>query len=85
MLKKYLSILIIVILIIGVGVFYFFFSKQPQVGKDEAILIINFGENKRAFAGEVVDGMTIIDALSAAANAGNFDYLYQDGTLKKNR
>lgn len=80
--KTYLSILIIIILIVGGSLVYSFLS-QPKIESNEAVLVIDFGNNKRAFAGEVIDGMTITDALGASAEAGNFNYIYENGSLKK--
>lgn len=82
--KNFLVVSIIVLIAIGGGIFYYFSSQQQiEIGPNEALLIIDFGNNKRFFAGEVRDGMTITDALGASAKAGNFDYIYQNGTLKK--
>ncbi|HOK35317.1 MAG TPA: hypothetical protein PLL80_01115 [Candidatus Pacearchaeota archaeon] len=80
--KTYLSILIIIALIV-IGSLAYSFISQPKIGTNEAVVIIDFGNNKRAFAGEVIDGMTITDALGASAKAGNFNYIYQNGTLEK--
>jgi len=80
--KTYLSILIIIVLII-IGSLAYSLVSQPKIGTNEALVVIDFGNNKRAFAGEVIDGMTITDALGASAKAGNFNYIYQNGTLEK--
>lgn len=79
--KSYLSILIIIFLIVA-GVIFYSLSK-PKIGPDEAVLIINNGEKKRAFAGEVIEGMTIFDALTASAKAGNFNFVEESGILKR--
>lgn len=80
MTKSYLPILIVIFLIVIGVVFY---SLQPKIGPNQAALIINYGETKRAFAGEVVEGMTILDTLVTSAKAGNFDFDYQEGILNR--
>ena len=79
--KSYLPILIVIFLIV-IGVVFYSLSK-PKIGPNEAALIINYGETKRAFAGEVVEGMTISDTLLISAQAGNFDFDYKNGILKR--
>lgn len=79
--KSYLIILIIVFLIVIGVVFYSFF--KPKIGPNEAVLTINYGETKRAFIGEVIDGMTISDVLLVSAKAGNFDFDLEQGILKR--
>lgn len=44
--------------------------------KPEASLYIDFDNMKRTFQGEVVEGMTLLDALNAAVAAGNIDIEY---------
>ena len=82
--KLYLTILIIVILI-GIGLIFYFFGPlgKPKIGPNEAALIINYGETKRAFIGEVIEGMTISDVLLVSAKAGNFDFDAEEGVLKR--
>jgi len=82
--KLYLTILIIVILV-GIGLIFYFFGPlgKPKIGSNEAALIINYGETKRAFIGEVIEGMTISDALLVSAKAGNFDFDAEEGILKR--
>jgi len=79
--KNFLPILIVIFLIV-IGVVFYSLSK-PKIGPNEVALIINDGETKRAFAGEVVEGMTISDALVTSARAGNFDFNYENGILKR--
>lgn len=79
--KSYLIILIIILLVIIGAVFYSLF--KPKIGPNEAALIINFGETKRAFAGETIEGMTIADALFVSAQAGDFDFDLEEGVLKR--
>lgn len=47
-----------------------------------AYLEFYLGEQKRAFEGEIVDGMTVLDAVSAAALAGNLIFKYTVDPLK---
>ena len=84
--KFYFPIFIVVSLII-VGLvccFSFIPSKEaPELSENEAVLVIDFGESKRAFIGQVIDEMTIIDALMASASAGQIDFDYQEGVLQR--
>lgn len=80
--KFYLLILIVIFLII-IGAIFYFVSPHPKIGPKEAVLIINNGETKRAFAGQVIEGMTIADVLTPSAKAGNFDFNYEEGILKR--
>lgn len=60
------------------------FEKKLNIGsfrnggssKGEASLIVDFGDIKRAFEGEVVEKMTILDALNASVAAGNIKLRY---------
>jgi len=79
--KPLLITLAIVLLMVGGLAFYL--SLKPKVNSDEAVLIINSGEIKRAFAGQVIEGMTIFDALLVSARAGNFDFNYQEDAFLK--
>ena len=42
-----------------------------------AHLEINIGNNRRAFEGEIVDGMTVLEAVQASALAGNIAFKYK--------
>ena len=79
--KKFLPILIIIFLIVIGAIFYSLF--KPKIGLNEAALIINDGQTKRAFAGQVIEGMTISDVISTSAKTGNFDFDYENGILKR--
>lgn len=79
--KSFLIILIIVFLITAGLVLYFFL--MPENDSNEALLIINYGETKRVFLGEVREGMTIFDALLVSAKAGNFDFSFEGDKLKR--
>lgn len=52
---------------------------------NEAALLIDFDDMKRVFAGEVVDGMTVLDALNASVAAGQIKLVYyvDDGNNTK--
>jgi len=79
--KFYLPILIVVLAIVAGFVLYS--VEKPKIAENEASLIINYEETKRAFAGEVIDNMTILDAVRTSAKAGNFDFDYQEDVLKR--
>jgi hypothetical protein len=86
MFKRYLLIIIALLIILLVGFYYCFFIKpfsQPEKQDEQAVLIIDFGERKRSFSGEVIDGMTIIDVLSVSAEAGEFNFELIDNYLIK--
>ncbi|MDP1628982.1 MAG: hypothetical protein Q8L57_00010 [bacterium] len=78
------SILIILAFVLG-GIYYWQFYRQPapgadvfskiSLGADEALVFFDFGSAnpQRFFAGQVVEGMTLLDALTVSAAAGNLD------------
>jgi len=79
-----LPILIVVLAIVTGFVLYSVEKpKIAEIAENEASLIINYEETKRAFAGEVTDNMTILDAVRTSAKAGNFDFDYQEDVLKR--
>ena len=87
MFKRYLLIIIAVLIILLVGFYYYFFLKpfsQPEKQEEEkeAVLVIDFGERKRVFAGETIENMTFLDALLASAKAGNFSFNFERNVLK---
>ena len=86
MFKRYLLI-IIVVLIIMLGSFYYYFFLKPfsqsEKQEKEAVLVIDFGERKRAFTGEIIEGMTFLDALFASSKAGNFSFDFDKYVLKR--
>lgn len=43
---------------------------------NEATLLIDFGDMKRQFTGEVAENMTVLDALNASAAAGQIKLIY---------
>ena len=56
-----------------------FSSKELPVGFDtskEAALLVDFDNMRRMFAGEVVEGMTVLDALNASVAAGQIKLKY---------
>lgn len=59
-------------------------SGEFSAGNGEASLIVNFGNEKRMFVGEVIDGMTAMDALDASSRGDIFsDFIYTiDGKNK---
>lgn len=44
--------------------------------RDLAHLEINIGNNRRAFEGEIIEGMTVLEAIQASALAGNIIFQY---------
>ena len=82
--KFYLPILIVVLLV-AMGVIFYFVGPfgKPKIAENEAILTINYGEVKRAFIGQVIDNMTILDVIRTSAKAGNLDFDYEEGILKR--
>ena len=73
---------IIFVAIIAGAIFIFdrFYGEEPsvfqKVSKSEAALFIDFDDMKKVFAGEVVDGMTVLDALNASVTAGKIELTY---------
>ena len=66
-----------------IGIIFFserFFVKELSVfknlSKNEAVLYIDFDNLKKMFAGEVADGMTVLDALNASVAAGKIEITY---------
>jgi hypothetical protein len=78
------SILIILALALA-GIYYWQFYRQPapeadvfskiSLGADEALVFLDFGSvnPQRFFTGTVVEGMTLLDALTVSAAAGHLD------------
>lgn len=73
---------IIFVAILAGAIFIFdrFYGKEPSafknVSKNEAALFIDFDNMKKVFAGEVVEGMTVLDALNASVAAGQIKLTY---------
>lgn len=72
------SLLAVVILVL---IFMLAYSFDPEVFRLSnhrvAYLEVNDNGARRAFEGEVVDGMTVLDALDASALAGNINFKYE--------
>lgn len=72
----------IIFVVATVSVILFFeklSDKEPSAEFDaskEAALLVDFDNVKRMFAGEVVGGMTILDALNASVAAGQIKLTY---------
>ena len=79
--KKYkkqarLGLLIALLSVTGFLVAYLSFNlNEHSLGT--ARLEIVSGGDKRAFEGEVIDGMTVFDALRASALAGNISFNFK--------
>jgi len=77
------SFVFLLFLAIVLFAFLFYLEQNNQgtkkyekvISGKEAILIIDYGNQKqRLFKGEVVDGMTVFDALTTASLAGKFTF-----------
>src|SRR3989344_2138803 len=72
------SLLVVVILIL---IFILAYSFDPEIfwspNNHTAYLEVNVNGTKRAFEGEVVNGMTVLDALDASTLAGNINFKYE--------
>ena len=77
--KKYLSIslAVLILLVLVAGLVYYQQKSQAYkkvLADNEALLIINDEQGKeRWFKGEVIQGMTVRDALRTSSLAGGFD------------
>lgn len=79
--NKTLAAQIIFVLVVASVLLFFekLSDKQPLAEFDEskeAALLVDFDNIKRMFAGEVVSGMTILDALNASVAAGQIKLTY---------
>lgn len=72
------SLLVVVILVL---IFILAYSFDPEVfwSSNRRIAYLEVNENgaRRAFEGEVINGMTVLDALDASALAGNINFKYE--------
>lgn len=61
-------------------VFERFFDKEPSIVGDlvsnEAVLFIELDSMQRTFSGEVIEEMTVLDALNASVIAGQIKLVY---------
>ena len=78
--KTIAQLILIIVIVSGIFVFDKFYSKELSVfrniSKNEAALFVNFDNMKKVFSGEVVDGMTVLDALNASVAAGQIRLVY---------
>jgi len=51
-------------------------GSMDESSVDEAVLFIDFDNMQRTFRGEVVERMTILDALNASVTAGKIEFRY---------
>ena len=61
------------ITVLGLGMFI---MVDLTARSDTATLTLAFEKNKRTFEGPVVEGMTILDAITASAEAGHVKFRY---------
>lgn len=69
----------IILLIVLLGIISFVklsFNFSDNSTTELATLVINFESEKRFFEGEVVDNMTMLDALNAAVSIGKIKFNY---------
>ncbi len=80
--KKLVITQVIFVLIIAGGLLVFdkfFNQKDVPAGEgtdNKATLLVDFEDTQRMFTGEVVEGMTILDALNASVAAGRTALVY---------
>ncbi|OGN00853.1 MAG: hypothetical protein A2651_03180 [Candidatus Yanofskybacteria bacterium RIFCSPHIGHO2_01_FULL_42_12] len=72
---------ILVVVVVGIVVFFDKLSNGEWFSVDdgskrEATLIIDFDNMRRTFEGEVIEEMTILDALNASVTAGQIKLTY---------
>ncbi len=72
--KKTLFIFLLIVVILGL--FIYGYQKYKRALSDkEALLILDYGNGKqRWFKGEVIEGMTVLNAIETSSKAGNFTY-----------
>lgn len=85
------KILISFAILIAFSLAYKYYPQGPlakvkgQLSQNEALVVFEDGANKRYFAGEVADNMTVLDAIQASAEMGGFDINTVDGGIAINR
>lgn len=73
---------IVFVLVVASGVLLFekFLGEEPSVFKNvsenEAAVFVDFDNMKKIFTGEVVEKMTVLDALNASVAAGKIKLIY---------
>src|SRR3989338_10975575 len=74
------QIVFVVVIASVLFVFGRFYGREPSVfknvPKNEAAVFIDFNNMRKVFAGEVIDGMTVLDALNASVAAGKIELTY---------
>ena len=77
--KTIFAQILLIILVIGSIVFFKLSLNLVDTDNDDgnlAVLFINFNNQKRFFEGEVVEDMTMLDALSVAVSVGKIKLNY---------
>lgn len=76
----FVQIIFVVVAVGGILLFEKFFSKEvswlDNGSNKEAVLLIDFDDIKRMFKGEIIDKMTVLDALNASVATGNIKLRY---------
>lgn len=68
-------LLFLVIVVLGVNQSINFTASNPADGS-LAKVVLNESGRKRAFEGEVIDDMTVLEAIYTSSLAGKFDFYY---------
>ena len=64
------------IILILVFIFYFNLPVQNLTKNSKATLILSIDNDKRAFEGEIIEGMTLLDALNLSTSVGSINFKY---------
>lgn len=77
--KNILDSLLMVLIVVLIFILAYSFNSElfRLHSRNVAYLEVNIDGTRRAFEGEVVDGMTVLDALDASALAGNINFQYE--------
>jgi hypothetical protein len=66
------------ILIVFLGIYTGFFKNLfvPSVSNNTARVEIDLGDSRRVFEGEIMDDMSVLDAILASSRAGEIEFSY---------
>lgn len=73
---------IVFVLVVASGILFFekFLGEKPSgfknVSENKAVVFVDFDNMKKIFTGEVVEKMTVLDALNASVAAGKIKLIY---------
>jgi hypothetical protein len=82
----FVQIALVAVFVVVIVFFGWSFEGLPEASDDDSLatLIISLDKGSRMFQGEVIEGMTVLDALITSSNAGNIYFNYtmrNDGTI----